>query len=49
MFNVKVYSGDVEIDEKDFYSEDDAMSFASECQDEGFKVRLFSVAEMIED
>ena len=37
---VKVFSGECMIDEQEFVSEDKAIDFASEQQDNGFKVRL---------
>ena len=37
---VLVYSGTVVIDEQDFDNETDALAFASEWQDRGFKVRV---------
>ena len=37
---VKVFLGDVEVDEVTFTEEVDAVEFASELQDRGYKVRL---------
>ena len=41
---VRVYSGNVLVDEQTFPNEALAVAFASEMQDQGFKVRLVEVA-----
>ena len=41
MFIVEVYAGDICVEELSFLSEEAAVEYASEQQDEGFKVRLF--------
>ena len=41
MFEVLVFSGNVKVDSCTFFSENAAISWASEMQDNGFTVRIF--------